>query len=849
MVREELGGYSTPGAPTKETSVNDTVKDTSTSTTDQAENTTAAGIPVCMTSSPQQLLPTDTTGEWPLKDAYVFDPMRTPAPFSRIEQQLRGRPARYTALGAVVPATFLAAGEAPAEGSGPGFGEVLDVMGTIGGKAAEIVGSGFAAQPLLASAMSLGLAAAGYMWVKEGAFLGGLAGKESDGFAPPRSIRKNVSRRALVKKKTRKTLRPSLEHVPRRQIPTTEVGVRLGRDRKTGIEIFSPIEDSTVTIAPMGAGKTALLGNFIIDAPGSVLATSTKVDIVRLTAEARRQAGGRIWVFNPMRLGEEKFPSNLLWDPVIGCKDPVVAIRRAKYLLDGSDITNGMENRNFWNNQSFKVLKSFLWAADMAGLSLLDVARWSKKPLETPATKIFEEYAHQAPPGWADDLNQTQAAASPDSRSKTTTLDNVFLTLSTTFECLSLPVIAQSVADAHRPDVPQFDVLEFIESGADTVYILGEDTGAGGIGPLFTTLTGEIYEAARRRAPAQDGERNDPPLTLVPDEAALICPVPLEKWTADSRGLGIVVHSAFQSRGQIRDRWGHNGASTIWTNCTALVLGGLKDDDHLESMSKLTGTKRVKEETGSKSPGPNGTTSTSHSFRYIKEPTMSPSDIMYMKPGEVLIFRRHLDGPIVARYKAAWDRKDVKQLAKNNKKAARAAFKARQRKTKVAAPAPAFTMPPAAPAAAPASSPWTTPAAAPVTPVPPMPPVAPAASGWTTAAAPASAWTAPMEPVVEEPWAPAPPTTSPWTSAPAVSGWAAGGLPGPREHLRIVPGETVDSVPPTEPSGPAPVPEAPASTPTVHLEEEIPQEPATATDESTDAQDTPQRRTRNFGAF
>ncbi|MFF4607778.1 type IV secretory system conjugative DNA transfer family protein [Streptomyces sp. NPDC001339] len=834
--------------------MNDRVRDSSTTTTDETATDATTGIPVCTTTTRMPgLPPTGTMTEWPPKDAQVFDPMRTPAPLSRIEQQLRGRPARYTALGAAVPATFLAAGETPADTSGPGFGEVLGVMGKIGGTAVEAIGAGFAAQPLLASAMTLGLAAAGYMKVKEGAVLGGLAGGESDGFAPPRAIRKNVSRRALVKKKTRKTLRPSLEHIPARQIPTTEVGFRLGKDRKTGIEIWSSVEDSTVTIAPMGAGKTALLGNFIIDAPGSVVATSTKVDIVRLTAEARQQTGGRTWIFNPMRLGEEKFPSNLLWDPVIGCKDPVVAIRRAKYLLDGSDITSGMENRNFWNNQSFKVLKSFLWAADMAGLSLLDVARWSKKPMETPASKIFEEYAEYAPAGWADDLNQSQAAASPDSRSKTTTLDNVFLTLSTTFECLSLPVIAQSVADAHRPDVPQFNVLEFIESGVDTVYILGEDTGAGGIGPLFTTLTGEIYEAARRRAPAQDGERNDPPVTFVPDEAALICPIPLEKWTADSRGLGIVVHSAFQSRGQIRDRWGHNGAATIWDNCTALVLGGLKGDDHLESMSKLTGTKRVREETGAKGPGPNGTTTTSSSYRYVKEPTMSPSDIMYLKPGEVLIFRRHLDGPIVARYTAAWERKDIKQLAKNNKKAAREAFKARQRKAKVAVPAPAtWTMPPAAPPVAPASSPWTMPAAPTAAPAPPaMPPTAPAASAWTAPAAPASAWTTPMEPVVEEPWAPAPPATSPWTSAPAVSGWAAGGLPGPREHLRIVPGETVDSVPQPEPSEPAPIPAAPASTPTVHLEEEIPQQPAAATDtnESTDAQDTPPRRARNFGAF
>ncbi|MEV5348951.1 type IV secretory system conjugative DNA transfer family protein [Streptomyces achromogenes] len=773
------------------------------------------------------------------------------APLARIDQQLRNRPARYTAL-AAVPATFLAAGETPDNG-GPGFGQVLDVMGTILGTGADIVATGFSAQPLLASALTVALAGAGYLKVKEGSFLGGVVG-ETDGFAPPGKLRKHVSRRALMRKKTRRALRPSLADVPPRQIPTTELGVRLGRDRKTGIEIWSPIEDSTVTIAPMGAGKTGLIANFVVDAPGSVVATSTKVDIVKLTAPLRQRTGGRIWIFNPMLLGSGKYPSNLLWDPVIGCKDPKVALRRAKYLLDGADITAGLDNRDFWNSQSFKVLKSFLWAADMAGLTLLDVARWSKKPLETPATDIFEQYAGVAPAGWADDLKQTQAPAAADSRSKTTTLDNVFLTLSSTFECLSLPDIAQSVLAAHDPSVPQFDVEGFIASGRDTVYILGEDTGTGGIGPLFTTLTGDIYEAARRRAPAQEGERNDPPLTFDLDEAALICPVPLEKWTADSRGLGMTVHAAFQSRGQIRDRWGRNGAETIWDNCTALILGGLKNDDHLESMSKLTGTKRVKEETGSKGPGPNGTTTTSSSFRYVKEPTMSPSDIMYLEPGEVLIFRRHLGGPVVARYQMVWDRKDLKQVQRDSKKAARAELRARKRKDRIDINPPVWA--PVPPVVSPAGSApaWVPapPAVPPTIPAPPaVPPAVPAASARPTPTP------APTPAPAEEPWAPPSPSTSPWTSAPAASGWAAEGVPAPREHLRIVPGEVVEPVQtaaPAEtaaPSQPVPAPAPPASAPTVHLEQTPPQSETTDhTTGSETAQDTPpRRRARNFGAF
>jgi type IV secretory pathway TraG/TraD family ATPase VirD4 len=65
----------------------------------------------------------------------------------------------------------------------------------------------------------------------------------------------------------------------------------------------------------------------IKDFPDSVIATSTKLDVIEHTA-ARR---GPVFLFNPEGLGGQ--PSSLRWNPVVACQDRETAINRAGYLL------------------------------------------------------------------------------------------------------------------------------------------------------------------------------------------------------------------------------------------------------------------------------------------------------------------------------------------------------------------------------------------------------------------------------------------------------------------------------------------------------------------------------------
>ena len=120
------------------------------------------------------------------------------------------------------------------------------------------------------------------------------------------------------------------------------------------------------------------------------------------------------------------------------------------------------------------------------------------------------------------------------------------------------------------------------------MYLLGAQDAQ--VAPLVTALTGHIARDARQIAGRQPSGRLDPPLTLALDEAALICPIPLDEWTADMGGRNVTIHIAAQSRPQLRMRWGPDGAAAILNNAaTLMIFGGTRDPDDLLAYSTLTG--------------------------------------------------------------------------------------------------------------------------------------------------------------------------------------------------------------------------------------------------------------------
>lgn len=447
---------------------------------------------------------------------------------------------------------------------------------------------------------------------------------------------------AAVRRSTRR-LHPQLVRKGER-VPVG--GPRLGRMRGAGIPLHASIEDSVVLVGPPGAGKgTGFMYRAVADAPGAVVSTSTKPDVLLNTVALRQHKGQRVWVFDPQEISG--WPSVLRWPPQRGCDDPTTAIVRGAGMAEASQVGKGVTNGDFWAAQTAAVIRCYLHAAALGGRTAIDILRWARNPkAEEPITILNEHPA--AADGWGDELAE-QKAAPPNQ------VGSVWAGVRRAFDALADPRVARACSPRAGEG---FSPEEFITNG-DTLYLLGSNKATISVAPLVVALIEDIIEAGRRLAAASPAERMPLPLTLALDEVANIAPLPsLPYVLGDGRGSGFQTFVVFQSLAQARSRWGVEEAEVIWDTCTCrMILPGSANQRDNKMISELLGEF---DEIGLRRSRGRGATSYNEDIR--ARSTMSVNGVREIKPGEFLLIYRHLK-PILGSLELSYKGRDAKRFA------------------------------------------------------------------------------------------------------------------------------------------------------------------------------------------
>jgi len=457
-------------------------------------------------------------------------------------------------------------------------------------------------------------------------------GGRPSGFAVRADLTPVLSRRAA--RVAAGTARPGLTRAERRRAAPGQLGVPLGRHRRSRLPLWAPFTDCHGVIAPTQSGKTLrVLTHQLRAAPGFALVTSTKPDLLLLTALERQRTGHRVWVLDTGAAGP-RWPRRVRWSLIAGCADLAAAERRAAALIAAGPQANAgaaMSAHGFFTAHAEATLAGYLCAAAHAGADVATLLDWLADPADVTAQRAL---LAAGLPVQAGRLAAVQRLV-PETR------DGIYATIANAVGCLARPDVLQLVSP---PPGDGFDVDAAIRGG-HTVYVLGSAAAAGSTAPLVTAFVEEILERARTLALAAPAERLDPPALALLDEVANIAPVPsLPETISDSAGRGVVISYALQSLGQARARWGADRAAVLVDNSTSLlVLGGGKSHRDLTALAALGGH-HYRRRLGYSTSSRDSTTSSSED----RTPVLDPADLRRLRPGDGLLIYRDLPPALVA---------------------------------------------------------------------------------------------------------------------------------------------------------------------------------------------------------
>ena len=392
-----------------------------------------------------------------------------------------------------------------------------------------------------------------------------------EGVATPTEVAKVASRKALTRRAG--VLRPSLQG---EKSEPEAVGFLLGRS--SGQEVWATVEDSMLLVGPPRQGKGLhIMVNAILDAPGAVIATSTRPDSLAVTLKTREKVGP-VAIFDPQHLAPG-LTAGMRWSPVRGCERPIKAMIRAQGFAQATGFGD-VESGGFWEGKTRSAIATLLHAAAIDKRDAMTLFEWALSPSSAEEAALILENHPKAARGWSRIL-RSMLAQDPKTR------DSIWAGVSLAFDCLADPKVLDAVSP--EPD-DRFNPKRFLRQKG-TLYLLATSEGAGASGPLVAAFIEDIVGTAREIAYQRRRARLDPPLLMALDEIGNLAPLPsLPQLMSDGGGTGITVLPVIQSMAQARDHWGAEKAEAMWGSAIVkILLGGLSDTKVLTDLKTMFG--------------------------------------------------------------------------------------------------------------------------------------------------------------------------------------------------------------------------------------------------------------------
>lgn len=453
--------------------------------------------------------------------------------------------------------------------------------------------------------------------------------------------RKNLASRSDIESLSRKAAEEKAHKWLPAELATTHPGLRLGRVPGTKTGLYSTWEDLYLIIFGPRMGKTtSQVIPAIVDAPGVVLTTSNKRDIVDDTAKITASRG-EIYVFDPQRIAEgfEQRP----W-----FFDPLDTIRRDPAIMDAASIAladifktaalgDTSKGDAYFSEGGRDLLARMFLAATLDNRPITDAFLWLSDPDDKTPLSILVSDGQW--PLIAEGLRATYALTER-------TRSGVFGQALQMAAPLGRKETARWVtmqSGAHR-----FDADAFVRSQADTLYVLSKE-GADNAAALTTALTAAVLKAAERYG-EQCGGRLPIPLVAALDEAANVVKWPeLPQLYSHYGSRSIILMTILQSYAQGVGVWGEDGMEALWSAAAILLYGGgVRDEKMLTKLEALIGEYQEWSSSVSISEGKRTVSSQKHDRKIL-----TVAELASMGNNQALVFASKRR-PLVAQLEPYW---------------------------------------------------------------------------------------------------------------------------------------------------------------------------------------------------